>query len=155
MILYIFLEIILLILIFVIIKILFTKEKSKFFSNVINVLLILWIVLLVLECFARNQNGLTWELNNSTLIGIYTYTQLVAVVLFVIYWFVMHVKRKWIDFDSLFCIIKKYIGNIAFIAVMLSIKCNICIYIRLIICLLLNWIIMLDFLIYKDTNFIL
>lgn len=94
MILYIFLEIILLILIFVIIKILFTKEKSKFFSNVINVLLILWIVLLVLERFARNQNGLTWELNNSTLIGIYTYTQLVAVVLFVIYWFVMHVKRK-------------------------------------------------------------
>lgn len=63
----------------------FCQRVKPIFSNVINVLSLLWIVLLVLESFARNPNGLTWELNNFIWIGIYTYTQLVAVVLFVIY----------------------------------------------------------------------
>lgn len=94
MMLYIFLEIILLILISVIIKILISKKESQFFSNVINVLLILWLMLLVLERFTSTQYGLAWELNNSTLIGIYTYTQLAATIFYAIYWFVIHVKRK-------------------------------------------------------------
>lgn len=96
MILYILLEIILLILIFVIIKILYTRKENRLFSSIINALLSLWLLLLIIEYFVNNQAGLSWELDNFTLIGIYTYTQLVAVILFVIYWFVMHVKRKWI-----------------------------------------------------------
>lgn len=94
MILYILLEIILLILIFVIIKILYTRKENRLFSSIINALLSLWLLLLIIEYFVNNQAGLSWELDNFTLIGIYTYTQLVAVILFVIYWFVMHVKRK-------------------------------------------------------------
>lgn len=96
MILYILLEVILLILILVIIKILYTRKENRLFSRVINVLLALWVLLLVIEYFVSNHAGLSWELDNFTLIGIYTYTQLIAIVLFVIYWFVMHVKRSWI-----------------------------------------------------------
>lgn len=94
MILYILLEVILLILILVIIKILYTRKENRLFSRVINVLLALWVLLLVIEYFVSNHAGLSWELDNFTLIGIYTYTQLIAIVLFVIYWFVMHVKRS-------------------------------------------------------------
>ena len=96
MILYILLEIILLILILVIIKVLYTRKENRLFSRVINVLLASWVLLLVIEYFVSNHAGLSWELDNFTLIGIYTYTQLVAVVLFAAYWFVIHVKRKWI-----------------------------------------------------------
>lgn len=94
MILYTLLEIILLILILVIIKVLYTRKENRLFSRVINVLLASWVLLLVIEYFVSNHAGLSWELDNSTLIGIYTYTQLVAVVLFAAYWFVIHVKRK-------------------------------------------------------------
>lgn len=70
MILYILLEIILLILILVIIKVLYTRKENRLFSRVINVLLASWVLLLVIEYFVSNHAGLSWELDNFTLIGI-------------------------------------------------------------------------------------
>ncbi len=94
MMLYVILEIVLLFLIFIISKILYTKKEDKFSSRIIIVLLIFWILLLIIERFISNQVGLSWELNHSLFIVISKCTQLVAIILYNIYWYKMYVKRK-------------------------------------------------------------
>ena len=80
--------------ILIILKIPYTRKESEFSLRVIIILLVFWILLLIIERFISSQVGLSWELNYSLLIGIFNYTQLVAIILYTIYWYVMYVKRK-------------------------------------------------------------
>ncbi len=72
--LYIILEIILLSLIFILIRVIYKREISKFLSHSLKILCILWIVLGIVEIYKYNQLGMDWEINNFELKGIYTYT---------------------------------------------------------------------------------
>lgn len=80
--------------ILIILKIPYTRKESEFSLRVIIILLVFWILLLIIERFISSQVGLSWELNHSLLIGIFNYTQLVAIILYTIFWYVMYVKRK-------------------------------------------------------------
>ena len=80
--------------ILIILKIPYTRKENEFSLRVIIILLVFWILLLIIERFISRQVGLLWELNYSLLIGIFNYTQLVAIILYTIYWYVMYVKRK-------------------------------------------------------------
>ena len=80
--------------ILIILKIPYTRKENEFSLRVIIVLLIFWILLLIIERFISNQIGLSWELNHSLFIVISKCTQLVAIILYNIYWYKMYVKRK-------------------------------------------------------------
>ena len=86
--LYIILEIILLSLIFILVRVILKKEISEFLSYTLKILCMLWIVLSVVEVYKHNQIGLTWEVNNFELIGIYTYTKLVFFILLIASFFI-------------------------------------------------------------------
>ncbi len=79
--LYIILEIILLSLIFILIRVIYKREISKFLSHSLKILCILWIVLGIVEIYKYNQLGMDWEINNFELKGIYTYTRLIFFIL--------------------------------------------------------------------------
>lgn len=86
--LYIILEIILLCLIFILVRVILKKEISKFLSYTLKILCMLWIILSVVEMYKHNQIGLSWEVNNFELIGIYTYTKLVFFIVLGVSFFV-------------------------------------------------------------------
>lgn len=86
--LYIILEIILLCLIFILVRVILKKEISKFLSCTLKILCVLWIVLSVVELYKYNQIGLSWEVSNFEVIGIYTYTKLVFFILLGVSFFV-------------------------------------------------------------------
>lgn len=86
--LYIILEVILLCLIFILVRVILKKEISKFLSYTLKVLCVLWIILSVVEVYKHNQIGLSWEVSNFELIGIYTYTKLVFFILLGVSFFV-------------------------------------------------------------------
>ncbi len=86
--LYIILEIILLSLIFILIRVIYKREISKFLSHSLKILCILWIVLGIVEIYKYNQLGMDWEINNFELIGIYTYTRLIFFILLVASFFI-------------------------------------------------------------------
>lgn len=90
--LYIILEIILLCLIFMLIRVMYKKEISKFLSYFIKILCILWITLSIVEVYKYNQLGISWEINNFELIGIYTYTKLVFFILLIVSFFIKSKK---------------------------------------------------------------
>ena len=90
--LYIILEIILLCLIFMLIRVMYKKEISKFLSYSIKILCILWITLSIVEVYKYNQLGISWEINNFELIGIYTYTKLVFFILLIVSFFIKSKK---------------------------------------------------------------
>ena len=91
--LYIILEIILLCLIFILVRVIYKREISKFLSYSSKILCVLWIVLSIVEAYKYNQLGLSWEVNNFELIGVYTYTRLLFFIILMVSFFIKSKKK--------------------------------------------------------------
>lgn len=91
--LYILLEIILLCLIFILIRVIYKKEISKFLSYSLKILCVIWIILSIVEVYKYDHVGISWEVNNFELIGIYTYTKLAFFILLMVSFFLKSKKK--------------------------------------------------------------
>lgn len=94
MLVYIALEIVVVLFILVLLRVIITKKETKFLSRCYSVLLALQVILLFIEYFMHSKMGINWGLDSSAIEGIYLYTQLFAIILWAVYWYVVQKMRK-------------------------------------------------------------
>ena len=95
MILYIILEFVMITLSLIHLKVIFSKRETKLLTRCQNILMIMLFVLLIILYLKERQAGtMNWELQNFSMIGLCLYTGLISITIFIFYWYVVNKKKK-------------------------------------------------------------